>query len=192
MVMRRIFAIISAGLFVVASGVLSGTPVGAAEWWLQYSDRNFRTCMEVGGYNELDGTLILARACESPLADRADLQQFQLARLDNGNYSIIARASGRCLQHVPTGVPGLSDFVQESTCLSGVGRIIQEWQTPLVRENPNGSLDIMFRNVHTGKCISANGFFPDGAPRTVTQETCNRAEPRQVWRQHLREGGGRN
>lgn len=55
-----------------------------------------------------------------------------------------------------------------------------------MRENPNGSVDIMFRNAFSGKCISSNG----GSPLNMTQQTCNSANARQVWHQHLREGGG--
>jgi hypothetical protein len=188
MVMRRFFAIVVAGLFAAASVVLAGTPAGAAEWWLQYSDRGSRQCLEVSVGSHPDGVAVVQSPCKVPVGSGADHQRFQLARLDNGNYFVIAKHSNKCLQNDPDVVVG-PPAVEQATCRSGTERISQEWQTPAVRQNPNGSVDIMFRNVHTGKCMSSSS---GAVGLVVTQESCNSADPRQVWRQHLREGGGRS
>lgn len=187
--MRKSFAILVAGLFVVVSAVLSMTPAGASVWWLQYSDRSAGQCMEVVGVaaGSNDGAEVTQNPCRSPLSTGADHQLFQLALLGDGNYRLIVQSSNKCIRII-------GDFtgdaegaqLEQFTCL---GAATEEWQTPTVRVNPNGSSDIMFRNVATGKCISSDDgtFFP---PFLLRVRTCNSANARQVWHQHLREGGG--
>jgi hypothetical protein len=109
---------------------------------------------------------------------------FQLAPLSDGNYRLIVQFSNKCFRL-------LGDFtgdaengpLEQFTCL---GAVTEEWQTPVVKQNPNGSVDIMFRNAVTGKCIYSGG----GSFNILRVQTCNSANALQVWHQHLRDGGG--
>jgi ricin-type beta-trefoil lectin protein len=186
--MRRSLAIMAVGLFALASLVLPAGPASATVWWLQYSDRTYRQCMEVIGVGG-EGVVVGQDTCLLPFDREGGNQRFQLALLENGNHLIIAEHSNRCLQVVNDSTAE-GALVWQVSCVTGPGRAGQEWQTPLVRENPNGSIDIMFRNALTGTCITANGATVGGGP-FVNQHVCNSADPSQVWRQHLAEGGGR-
>jgi hypothetical protein len=184
MVMRKLFAVLVTGLFGVASVVLPVAPADAAVWWVQYSDRDTGQCMDVTSA-AYDGAEVEQNPCRSPIGSAAGHQLFQLARLSDGNYRLIVQFSNKCIRL-------LGDFtgdaenapLEQFTCL---GSVTEEWQTPVVRQNPNGSVDIMFRNAVTGKCISSfgGGFY---VPLRV--QTCDSANARQVWHEHLREGGG--
>jgi hypothetical protein len=183
---REAFAILFTGLFGVVPAVLSTAPADASVWWLQYSDRSTGQCMEVAAGAQ-DGASVTQNPCRTPIGTGADHQLFQLALLGDGNYRLIVQSSNKCIRI-------LGDFtgdaegapLEQFTCL---GAATEEWQTPTVRVNPNGSSDIMFRNVATGKCIASDDgtFFP---PFLLRVRTCSSANTRQVWHQHLREGGG--
>ena len=184
MVMRKLVAMIVTGLAGVALVVL---PVGSADatiWWLQYSDRSTGQCMEMAEGN-YDGALVSEDPCLSPVGSGASHQLFQLALLSDGNDLLIVQSSNKCVRLVGDyAAPGATGPIEQWTC---GGSVTQEWQTPVVKENANGSVDLMFRNAATGTCISSNGgshFNP------LIVQTCNSADARQVWHQHLREGGG--
>jgi hypothetical protein len=179
--MRKRFAVLLAGLFVMTSVVLSAAPANATVWWLQYSDRSARLCMDVPGGSTAELVFIQQTTCKTPVGSGSYNQTFQIQTLGNGNKWVIARNSNKCVQiWNESSTDGTG--IQQLTCSSSLG---QQWQTPVVSENPNGSVNILFRNVLSGKCITANG---NGA--VLTQQTCDTANLRHVWRQHLRDSGG--
>jgi hypothetical protein len=181
MVMRKLVAMIVTGLALV---VLSVVPADATAWWLQYSDRSTGQCMDMAGGN-YDGALVSEDPCLSPIGSGSSHQLFQLAAAGDGNSLLIVQSSGKCVRLVGDYAgPDASGPIEQWTC---GGSVTQEWQTPVVKENANGSVDIMFRNAATGICVSSNGgshFNP------LMALPCNSADARQVWHQHLREGGG--
>lgn len=181
--MRKRFAVLLAGFFVLVSNVLSVAPANAAVWWLQYSDRSARLCVDVPGGSTAEFVFIQQAACKTPVGSGSYNQLFQLQALGSGNYWVIARNSNKCLQ-VWNESTSDGAGIQQLTCYSSLG---QQWQAPVVSENPNGSVNILFRNALSGKCITANG---SGA--VLTQQTCDSSNLRQVWRQHLRDAGGNN
>lgn len=181
--MRKLVALIVTGLAGVALAVLPAGSADATVWWLQYSDRSTGHCMQITA--SYDGAAVAEDPCLSPVGSAAQYQLFQLVALSDGNALLIGQSSNKCVRVLGDfPVPGVTGEVEQWTC---GGSVTQEWQTPVVKENANGSVDIMFRNATTGTCISAN----DGTHFTrLLVQPCNSADARQVWHQHLREGGG--
>lgn len=174
--MRNRLAIL-VSLFVLMSTVLSAVPASAAVWWLQYSDRSGGKCLAMP--YTADTEYAEQATCVTPVGAGADKQLFQLVSLGNGNSWIVSQHSGKCLAvlyEFPTeGVP-----VQQVTC--GSTGVSEQWAVSVVSEQPNGSVNLRFRNIRTDRCMT-------GSPGPIMY-TCNSSNVGQVWHQHLREGGG--
>jgi hypothetical protein len=172
--MRKSFIATFVGLCVLTLVSLSVTPAAASVWWLPYSENSTRLCMDVTGGSTADGALLQEFTCNQSAA-----QLFQIVGLADGNAYVIPQSSNKCVEiwnnSLNDGAP-----VEQLTCL---GRFGQEWQVPIVRERPNGSVDVMFRNALSQKCITGTG---NGV--VLYQQTCNSSNPHQVWHQLLREG----
>lgn len=181
MVMRKLVALMVTSLAGVALVVLPVGPAHATIWWLQYSDRSIGQCMQTG--TVINAALVSEAACLTPTTSGAGRQKFQLALLADGNQLFIAQSDNTCVQ-VLDGTPGSTGPIAHLPCN---GTLPQEWRTPVVKENANGSVDLMFRNAATGTCISTNGGTQSNA---LIAQPCNSADARQVWHQHLREAGG--
>jgi hypothetical protein len=167
------------GLCVVALALLAAPPASAAGWWLQYSDRSSRLCLDVQGASSADGAILQQSTCKTPVGSGAANQQFQTQAV-SGGYLFVALHSNKCIQ-IQGGSLVDGAIAQQLTC---TGAANQLWQLSLVSTNPNGSSNYLIRNVNSAKCLRA---APTGSP--VTQQTCNSASTQQVWHQHLREGG---
>ncbi|ALG06960.1 hypothetical protein AOZ06_08505 [Kibdelosporangium phytohabitans] len=137
--------------------------------------------MDVPGGSTAEFVFLKQATCKTPVGSGSYNQLFQLQLLGNGNYWVIPRNSNKCVQ-VWNESTADGAGIQQLACYSSLS---QQWNTPVVSENPNGSVNLMFRNVLSGKCITANG---NGT--TLTQQSCDRSNLRQVWRQHLRDAGG--
>lgn len=166
-------------LSVLVSMVFLTTPADATVWWLQYSDRSGGKCLAMPYTAETE--YAEQATCVTPVGSGADKQLFQLVSLASGNSWIVSQHSGKCLAVLfETPLEGVP--VQQVTC--GSVNLSDQWQISVVSEQPNGSMNLLFRNARTARCMT-------GSPGP-TMYTCDSANVRQVWHQHLREGGGKN
>ncbi|GLY37860.1 hypothetical protein Amsp01_038840 [Amycolatopsis sp. NBRC 101858] len=180
--MRSRFAAVFASLCVL---FLMVSPAGADGWWLQYSDRSTNLCMD-GLYDASHGSWSLQEAaCKTPVGSQAANQVFQTAPQANGNAWIRSGVAGAMCIAVSAGPANDGDPVFLVECPDRApNHWSQEWQLPTVSTNPNGSVNVLFRNATSQKCITGTG-----SGVKLYQQTCDSANPHQVWHQHLKESG---
>jgi hypothetical protein len=183
--MRSRFAAVFVSLCVLLLVPLSAAPAGADGWWLQYSDRSTNLCVD-GVYNASYGTWSLQEAaCKSPVGSQAANQVFQTAPLADGNVWIRSGVPGTMCVAVASGSSSDGAPVFLTNCPEpGPDYWAQEWQVSTVSVNPNGSANVQFRNATSQKCITGTGSGVN-----LYQQTCDSANPHQVWHQHLKESG---
>lgn len=167
------------GFFVMALMGFSTAPASASVWWLNYSDTANNLCMDVLSGSTSPATHVGEWNCN--VLDQPQL--FQLVPLADGNVWIQAEHSRLCVE-VDNRVEGPT-LVQD-VCVSGPVGLLEEWQAPVVSTNPNGSVNVQFRNFGNQQCITGAGLGVQ-----MLTSPCDSANPHQVWRQHLRDSNCR-
>src|ERR1043165_7708065 len=121
--MRKRFAALLGGFLMMTAIVLPAAPANATVWWLQYSDRSARLCMDVPGGSTAEFVFIQQTTCKTPVGSGSDNQTFQLQALANGNKFVIPRNSGKCLQ-IWNESSADGTGIQQLTC---TGSLSQQW-----------------------------------------------------------------
>jgi hypothetical protein len=180
--MRMRFAAIFVSILTLLG--LSVAPASADVWWLQYSDTSTRLCIDAGYDHQYAYWWLQEAGCKTPVGSGAANQVFQIVPQGNGNAWIMSGVLGTvCIEVASGSTDGAPVGMAECPGTWPIYWDV-EWQVLSVSENPNGSANVMFRSATTQKCITGAG---NGI--RLYQQTCDSANPHQVWRQHLKESG---
>jgi hypothetical protein len=182
--MRNRFSATFVSMCVLVMVAVSVTPAASSGFdWLQYSDRSSGLCMEAVHDPHIPASWVHEATCMTPGGSGAAKQVFNMQAVGNGNVLIKEGESHYCLNVGSSLSDGSPIMLLCSNPPGGGSSATEEWQVLFHSENRNGSVNLMFRNAYSQKCVTG---ISSGA--MLYQQTCDRTNLHQVWHQHLREG----